>query len=43
VRNEDYDEALAMFAKLRESGLENLEGDEKEEFERATRWAVVEP
>ncbi|KXS93792.1 hypothetical protein AC579_10484 [Pseudocercospora musae] len=39
VRTEDYDEALEMFAKLRERGLKTLEGEEREAFDKATRWA----
>lgn len=39
VLNEDYDKAMEMFATLRESGLETLEGEERKQFEKATRWA----
>lgn len=36
---ETYDEARAIFAKLREVGLSDMKGDERESFERETRWA----
>jgi hypothetical protein len=40
VSNDDYGEALKMFSALREEGLRVLDGDERAEFERATRWAI---
>ena len=40
VSQEDYDQAFDMFADLREEGLTNLEGKEREEFEASTRWAI---
>ena len=36
---ERYDEALEMFAKLREQGLAQMVGEEREIFEKQTRWA----
>lgn len=33
-----YDEAVALFAELRELGLENMKGKERDEFEALTRW-----
>lgn len=38
--NETYDQALEMFAELRDEGLQNLTGKERVEFEEQTRWAV---
>ncbi|KAF2235720.1 hypothetical protein EV356DRAFT_522818 [Viridothelium virens] len=38
--NENYDQALEMFAELREHGLQKLSGEERLEFERRTRWAI---
>jgi histidyl-tRNA synthetase len=32
-------QALELFAELRENGLKELEGEEREKFERQTRWA----
>lgn len=37
--NEMYEEAREMFARLREEGLKRMNGEEREEFERWTRWA----
>ncbi|KAJ8070008.1 hypothetical protein OCU04_000411 [Sclerotinia nivalis] len=37
--NETYDQALEMFAELREEGLKNLTGKERADFEAQTRWA----
>ncbi len=37
--NETYDQALEMFAELREEGLKNLTGKERVDFEAQTRWA----
>jgi len=34
-----YDQALEMFAELREEGLKNLPGEERVTFEAQTRWA----
>lgn len=36
---ETYDEARAIFAKLRKVGLGDMKGEEREIFERETRWA----
>ena len=36
---EPYDEARAIFAKLREVGLSDVKREERETFERETRWA----
>ncbi|KAF1961603.1 hypothetical protein CC80DRAFT_400961 [Byssothecium circinans] len=38
--NENYEQALEMFAELREQGLQSLSGEERTEFEESTRWAV---
>jgi len=38
--NENYEEALEMFAQFREQGLQCLSGKKQAEFEQATRWAV---
>jgi hypothetical protein len=37
--NETYDQALEMFAELREEGLKKLIGKERVDFEAQTRWA----
>ncbi|MCJ1357536.1 MAG: Phosphotransferase enzyme [Icmadophila ericetorum] len=37
--NETYDQALEMFAELREEGLKKLTGKERVDFEAQTRWA----
>lgn len=37
--NETYEEALGMFAGLREEGLKQMTGEERDDFERRTRWA----
>ncbi|TVY39560.1 Altered inheritance of mitochondria protein, mitochondrial [Lachnellula subtilissima] len=37
--NETYDQALEMFAELREEGLKNFTGKERVDFEAQTRWA----
>ncbi|KAI1305469.1 kinase-like domain-containing protein [Xylaria venustula] len=36
---ETYDDAVDLFARLREEGLRQLEGEERAKFERETRWA----
>lgn len=36
--NEDFPRAVEIFQKLRESCLKNLEGDERQEFDKQTRW-----
>ncbi|KAI9699844.1 MAG: Phosphotransferase enzyme [Bogoriella megaspora] len=38
--NENYDQAIDYFAQLREQGLQNLNGEERSEFEKDARWAV---
>jgi hypothetical protein len=38
--NENYEQALDIFAQLREQGLKSLTGEEREAFEKSTRWAV---
>jgi hypothetical protein len=38
--NEHYEQALQMFAELREQGLQSLSGEERVAFEEGTRWAV---
>ncbi|KAH7370626.1 kinase-like domain-containing protein [Rhexocercosporidium sp. MPI-PUGE-AT-0058] len=37
--NETYDQALEMFAELREEGLKNITGKQRVDFEAQTRWA----
>jgi len=37
--NENYEQAFELFAQLREQGLRNLGGEEREQFEKSTRWA----
>jgi membrane-bound lytic murein transglycosylase B len=39
THNDTYDQALEMFADLREEGLKNLTGKEREDFEAQTKWA----
>lgn len=39
ISNETYDQALEMFAELREEGLTNLTGKERVDFEAQTKWA----
>lgn len=36
---ETYDEGRAIFAKLRKVGLSDMKGEERETFEKETRWA----
>ncbi|KAE8155153.1 phosphotransferase family protein [Aspergillus avenaceus] len=36
--HEDYDEAVALFAELREIGLKSMVGKQKATFEKQTRW-----
>ncbi|KAG4434115.1 hypothetical protein IFR05_010395 [Cadophora sp. M221] len=38
--NENYEQALEIFAQLREQGLQSLSGEERSAFEESTRWAV---
>ncbi|KAL5330751.1 hypothetical protein ACEPPN_000272 [Leptodophora sp. 'Broadleaf-Isolate-01'] len=37
--NERYEEALEMFASIREEGLKQLTGEERLDFEKQSRWA----
>ncbi|CAD6448374.1 ea77e627-0550-48d3-b66d-8400f355dfdf [Sclerotinia trifoliorum] len=37
--HETYDQALEIFAELREAGLKNFTGKERADFEAQTRWA----
>ncbi|KAK0105681.1 Phosphotransferase enzyme [Cadophora gregata] len=37
--NERYEEALDLFAGIRERGLEQLTGEERSDFEKNSRWA----
>ncbi|PVH75331.1 hypothetical protein DL98DRAFT_551674 [Cadophora sp. DSE1049] len=37
--NERYEEALEMFASIREEGLKQLTGKERSDFEKHSRWA----
>lgn len=39
--NETYEEALKMFAGLREDGLKQMTGEERNDFEKRTRWASM--
>ncbi|KAH8719343.1 kinase-like domain-containing protein [Phaeosphaeriaceae sp. PMI808] len=41
--NENYGQALEVFAQLREQGLQSLSGEERSAFEESTRWAVRQP
>ncbi|KAH6638995.1 kinase-like domain-containing protein [Boeremia exigua] len=41
--NEDYEQALEIFAQIRDQGLESLSGKELVAFEEGTRWAVRRP
>lgn len=41
--NENYEQALGIFAKLSERRLKSLTGEEREAFEKNTRWAVRKP
>jgi hypothetical protein len=41
--NKSYKEALEMFSKLREEGLKQMTGEEREHFEKRTRWATKSP
>lgn len=36
---ETFDVALRFFSDLRKEGLEHLKGEERENFEKDTRWA----
>ena len=36
---ETYDEARATFSRLQEVGLSEIKGEERDKFERETRWA----
>ncbi|KAL4877121.1 kinase-like domain-containing protein [Aspergillus karnatakaensis] len=38
--NHLYDDALALFSELRETGLKSLAGKEREDFRKQTQWAV---
>lgn len=38
--NDNYEQALEMFAELREQGLKHLDGEELAVFEEQTRWAM---
>lgn len=37
---EDFGRAFELFRRLREEGLTGLHGEERERFEKHTRWAV---
>ncbi|KAH6723680.1 kinase-like domain-containing protein [Leptodontidium sp. MPI-SDFR-AT-0119] len=41
--NENYEQALEIFAQLREQGLQSLSGEERSAFEESTRWAARKP
>ncbi|UPX16985.1 uncharacterized protein EKO05_0007364 [Ascochyta rabiei] len=41
--NKNYEQALKMFAQLRDEGLQSLSGEERLSFEESTRWAVRKP
>jgi pentatricopeptide repeat protein len=34
----NFEKAVEIFQKLRDAGLNNLQGEERNEFERQTRW-----
>lgn len=36
---ETFDVALRFFSDLRKGGLEHLKGEDRENFEKETRWA----
>lgn len=36
--NDRYDDALALFTELRETGLKSMIGKEREDFKRQTQW-----
>ena len=38
--NEDFEEAVDYFWNLRRTGLDNLAGEERKEFEEQTRWVL---
>jgi hypothetical protein len=38
--NENYEQAVELFAQLREDGLKDMRGEERVAFEEVTRWAV---
>lgn len=38
--NEGYENAVSLFVELRESGLKNVVGKEREEFKRQKDWMV---
>lgn len=39
THHETFDAALAFFAELRMKGLRSMKGEEREQFEKQTRWA----
>lgn len=39
--NENFDAARQMFADLREEGLNLLEGDDREQLETRSQWAIL--
>ncbi|KAI2606604.1 kinase-like domain-containing protein [Hypoxylon sp. NC1633] len=39
--NENYERAVALFAQLREEGLQHLDGEDRDEFERETQWWII--
>lgn len=38
--NENFEKGIEIFQRLRESGLDSLEGEERNEFERQTHWVL---
>lgn len=38
--HENFADAVEYFSRLREMGLDSLEGDERAEFEEETRWIL---
>lgn len=40
VSHENYEGACEVFARFRKMGLEHFEGEEREDFERHTRWVA---
>lgn len=39
--NETYEIALDMFARIQEDGLKQLTGEERDDFEKRTRWTSM--
>lgn len=39
THNETFGDALEFFSSLRKVGLKDMKGEEREKFEKETRWA----